>query len=535
MEGYSKPITYKSTRGAQSNMRFEEVVLEGLATDGGLFVPECIPTFTIQEIEDMRGLSYVNLAYIVLSKFISDEDIPTMKLKEIVRKSFETFRSKDVTPSIKLSNYWVLELFHGPTFAFKDVALQFLGNLFEYFLENGNIQKSLTILGATSGDTGSAAIYGLRGKKNVNCFMMYPTGKVTEIQEKQMTVVLDSNVHCISLDNANFDDCQNIVKKAFKDVEFNKKVKLGAVNSINWARVLAQITYYFYCYLRVTDNRKDKKHHPHINFVVPTGNFGDILAGYYAKRMGLPVGKLVIATNANDVLHRFMSTGHYTKVDAEPTIAPSMDISISSNFERYLLYLADENPDTLKSWMDVFEKTGELAISKEILKKARDDFDSYASSKDEIVCCMRETYDKDDKYLLCPHTATAAIAVKKLKLPSETTVVLATAHPAKFEEAIDLALTDGREIPKRPKELNDLFGKKTKTNHLPNDDKNVKNFMLSKLYSWSILKPTNLLFGFVTIGTIVAVKLQRDGNLKQFLDLKKIDLKLFDIKKFMKF
>jgi len=230
-----------------------------------------------------------------------------------------------------------------------------------------------------------------------------------------------------------------------------------------------------------------------------------------------------------------MQTGHYTKVDAEPTIAPSMDISISSNFERYLLYLADENPDTLKSWMDVFEKTGELAISKEILKKARDDFDSYASSKDEIVCCMRETYDKDDKYLLCPHTATAAIAVKKLKLPSETTVVLATAHPAKFEEAIDLALTDGREIPKRPKELNDLFGKKTKTNHLPNDDKNVKNFMLSKLYSWSILKPTNLLFGFVTIGTIVAVKLQRDGNLKQFLDLKKIDLKLFDIKKFMKF
>lgn len=524
-------ITYKSTRGAQCNMRFEEVVLEGLATDGGLFVPETIPTFTIAEIEEMRGLSYINLAYTVISKFISPDDIPTMELQEIIRKSFSTFRTDEVTPSIKFPNYWVLELFHGPTFAFKDVALQFLGNLFEYFLENGKIQKSLTILGATSGDTGSAAIYGLRGKKNVNCFMMYPTGKVTEIQEKQMTVILDNNVHCISVDNANFDDCQNIVKRAFKDVEFNKKVKLGAVNSINWARVLAQITYYFYCYLRVTDDRKDKKHQPNINFAVPTGNFGDILAGYYAKRMGLPVGKLVIATNANDVLHRFMKTGHYTKEDAEQTIAPSMDISVSSNFERYLLYLANDEADTLKNWMKVFEETGELALSKDILNKARSDFDSYSSSEDEIVTCMRETFTKDN-YLLCPHTATAAIAVKKLNLPSETTVILATAHPAKFEEAINLALTDGLQIPDRPKELNELFGKKTKTAHLANDDKKVKNFMLSKLNlnSWSILKPFNLLFG-ITLGAIVAVKLQRDGNFKQFFDLKKLDLKNFDLKK----
>ena len=517
------PITYKSTRGGQSNMRFEQVVLGGLANDKGLFVPETIPTFSIDDIEGMRNLSYVDLAYNVISKYVLPEDIPSKNLKDIVNKSFSTFRSKEVTPSLKLEQYWVLELFHGPTFAFKDVALQFLGNVFEYFLEHGNIQKSITILGATSGDTGSAAIYGLRGKKNVNCFIMYPTGKVTDIQERQMTVILDKNVHCISVDNANFDDCQDIVKAAFQDVKFRDQVKLGAINSINWARVLAQITYYFYCYLRVTDGRNDR---PEINFVVPTGNFGDILAGYYAKRMGLPIGKLVIATNANDVLHRFIETGHYTKEDAEPTIAPSMDISISSNFERYLLYLADGDTATLKQWMDIFEKTGEVAIgTKDILKKARADFASYASSKEEIVKCMRETYDAE-QYLLCPHTATAAIAVKKLKLKADTTVILATAHPAKFEEAISLALTDGRQVPERPKELNALYSQKTNTNHLPKDLNKVQSFILSKLnHSLSLFRPSNYFLGVGVVAAtlIAAFGIQRNGGanfLKNFKFIK---------------
>ena len=520
------PITYQSTRGGQTNMRFEQVVLGGLADDRGLFVPEIIPTFSIDEIESMRDLSYTDLAYNVISKFVHPEDIPAKTLKEIINKSFSTFRSKEVTPSLKLKQYWVLELFHGPTFAFKDVALQFLGNVFEYFLEHGNIQKSITILGATSGDTGSAAIYGLRGKKNVNCFIMYPTGKVTEIQEKQMTVILDKNVHCISVDNANFDDCQDIVKAAFQDVKFREQVKLGAINSINWARVLAQITYYFYCYLRVTDGKSAK---PLINFVVPTGNFGDILAGYYAKRMGLPIGKLVIATNSNDVLHRFIETGHYTKEDAEPTIAPSMDISISSNFERYLLYLADGDTSTLKQWMEVFEKTGEVAIgTKDVLKKARSDFASYASSKDEIVKCMRETFDNEN-YLLCPHTATAAIAVKKLKLNAESTVILATAHPAKFEEAIGLALTGDRKVPDRPKELNALFSQKTNTNHLPKDLKKVQSFILSKLSSsLTVFKPSYFVGVGFTVALIAAFSFQRSGSAATFF-------KTFDPKKFIKF
>jgi len=267
-----------------------------------------------------------------------------------------------------------MELFHGPTFAFKDVALQFLGNVFEFFLKRGNIQKEITILGATSGDTGSAAIHGLRGKTNVNCFILYPKGKVTDIQERQMTSILDSNVHCIHLDT-DFDGCQKIVKDAFNDTTFRNDVKLGAINSINWARILAQITYYFYAWLRVTDDYEDSAYLPKINFVVPTGNFGDILAGYYAKQMGLPVDKLVVATNQNDVLHRFLKTGTYRRDLSVVTLAPSMDISVSSNFERYLFYLAG-NTTILTQWMNDFESTGSITVPKKAYKKAISEFTS---------------------------------------------------------------------------------------------------------------------------------------------------------------
>eukprot|EP01038_Epipyxis_sp_PR26KG_P017125 gene17125-23570_t len=284
-------ICYKSTRGRQSNLTFEQVVLGGLAT-------EEIPSFDATEIERMRGMSYSDLSYEIISKYVGPDMIPAVELRNIISKSFSCFRSKEVTPSIKLAEFWVLELFHGPTFAFKDVALQFLGNIFEFFLKRGSIQNSITILGATSGDTGSAAIHGLRGKENVNCFIMFPMGKVTEIQERQMTTIPDQNVQCISL-KGDFDDAQSIVKAAFADIVFRDEVNLGAINSINWARVLAQTTYYFYSYLRITDGM-DKSKLPPINYAVPTGNFGDILAGYYAKRMGLPIDKLVICTNEND-------------------------------------------------------------------------------------------------------------------------------------------------------------------------------------------------------------------------------------------
>ena len=495
------PILYRSTRGKQNGLRFEDVVLGGLATDKGLFVPEKIPIMTMEEIEKMRGMSYVDLAYTVISRYVGPEDVPADKLKDIVQRSFATFRTPEVTPVVKLSDVWVLELFHGPTFAFKDVALQFLGNLFEHFLTNGAIQDRITILGATSGDTGSAAIHGLRGKKNVNCFIMYPKGKVTEVQERQMTTIPDKNVHCISIDG-NFDDCQAIVKAAFADATFRDEVKLGAINSINWARVLAQITYYFYSWLRVTDANPAKAHISKLNYAVPTGNFGDILAGYYAKRMGLPVDRLVVCANENDVLHRFLQTGVYRKADATLTIAPSMDISISSNFERYLYYLAGGSAETLASWMDVFESTGEVAIPAKLLEIARGELMSYSSSKQDIIDAMRDVFDKE-KYLVCPHTATAVVAAQRLNLRTLRTVLLATAHPAKFEEAVQLALTDGRVIPARPKILNDLFRMRTRTSHVQGSLKEVEAFVRDKLKA-PVAGGRSLLSALATLSTIAA-------------------------------
>ncbi|TQS32888.1 hypothetical protein Golomagni_06783, partial [Golovinomyces magnicellulatus] len=368
---------YLSTRGEDAGFSFEEAVLKGLASDGGLFIPEQIPE--AKNWESWKDLSFVDLAYEVLSLYISSSEIPAADLKDIIRRSYSTFRSPDTTPLVHLQdNHYLLELFHGPTFAFKDVALQFLGNLFEYFLVRKNEGKTgkdrhhLTVIGATSGDTGSAAIYGLRGKKDVSVFIMFPTGRVSPIQELQMTTVPDKNVHNLSV-GGTFDDCQDILKVLFADKDINSTLNLGAVNSINWARILAQIVYYFSAYFsfRKQLGLKDSEPTPaDLEFVVPTGNFGDILAGYYAKRMGLPVSRLVVATNENDILQRFWATGRYEKSSApaptasassaqtEPaqgssdgaqqggvraTLSPAMDILVSSNFERLLWYIAYES------------------------------------------------------------------------------------------------------------------------------------------------------------------------------------------------
>lgn len=490
-------IKYRSTRGKQNGMSFEQVVLGGLATDKGLFVPETIPTMSMSEIEQLRGMSYSEMAYEVISKFVKPEDVATDSLKDIINRSFATFRDKEVTPCMKMKDMWMLELFHGPTFAFKDVALQFLGNLFEYFLLRGRIQSRITILGATSGDTGSAAIHGLRGKKNVNCFITYPKGKVTEIQERQMTTIPDENVSCINVEG-NFDDCQAIVKAAFADASFREEVNLGAINSINWARVLAQITYYFYSWLRVTD-KGDRK--AAVNFAVPTGNFGDILAGYFAKRMGLPVDKLVVCTNQNDVLHRFLQDGKMTRLAAQMTIAPSMDISVSSNFERYLFYLSGENAETLASWMSSFESTGKMEVPKKLLTVARSEFLSYASDEKLIVKTMTEMWN-DEGYLICPHTATAVAGIKALQLPGNTTICLATAHPAKFEEAVNIALKKSS-IPPRPKELEVLFSLPIRTYALPNSLSRVQGFVRKKLGSGSWM--SSMVPILITVAAIAAI------------------------------
>ena len=468
----------------------------------------------------------------MICKFVKDDEVPKKILTEIVHKSCGAFRSEEVTPLVKVDGHYVLvstkrecrnahiskqylmdfacassssdphsipvcnqqqhkflaqqsfspfrffivcvcffsqELFHGPTFAFKDVALQMLGNFFEYFLSTGSNNGRLAVLGATSGDTGSAAIYGLRGKKGVDCIILYPTGRVSEIQERQMTTVPDDNIHCVSVDGT-FDDCQDIVKASFNDKEFRDSVKLGAVNSINWCRVLAQTTYYFWSYFRVTDAEKNVEK---VNYSVPTGNFGDILAGYYAKRMGLPVGDLIVATNENDILHRFFSQGTYHREDIQETISPSMDICVSSNFERYLYHLAGDDATTLASWMGAFESTGKLTITGKKLDEARVDFKSAKADTANTLETI-EQYHTNYGYMLCPHSAVAVSAIHQLNMANSATVCLATAHFAKFGDACSMAVNP---LPAIPRELSRLWKLNIRSSNCPNDVKVVQAFM----------------------------------------------------------
>ena len=362
------------------------------------------------------------------------------------------------------------ELFHGPTFAFKDVALQMLGNFFEYFLETGSNGGRLAVLGATSGDTGSAAIYGLRGRKGVDCIILFPNGRVSPIQERQMTTVPDENIHCVAVEGT-FDDCQDIVKASFNDPAFRDRVKLGAVNSINWCRVLAQTTYYFWSYFRVTESHPDVKA---VNFSVPTGNFGDILAGFYAKQMGLPIGKLVVATNENDILHRFFSKGEYHRLNIAKTISPSMDICVSSNFERYLYHLAGNDAAVLKEWMTGFEKTRKLTLTGPTLKKAQADFLSARADTAMTLATIKE-YNTKHKYVLCPHSAVGVSAIGQLGMINTATVALATAHDGKFPLAVKMAIDP---LPPPPKQLAELSTLPTRRSELPNDLQTVQNFMI---------------------------------------------------------
>ena len=348
-----------------------------------------------------------------------------------------------------------------------------LGNFFEYFLETGSNDGRLAVLGATSGDTGSAAIYGLRGKKGVDCVILYPKGRVSEIQERQMTTVPDSNIHCVAVDGT-FDDCQDIVKASFNNKEFRERVHLGAVNSINWCRVLAQTTYYFWSYLRVTDKHPDAKV---VNFSVPTGNFGDILAGYYAKKMGLPVGRLIVATNENDILHRFFTKGEYHRYDINKTISPSMDICVSSNFERYLYHLAGDDATTLAGWMKNFESTGKLTITGKQLEQAKKDFSS-ARADTAMTLEVIKKYNDEYGYVLCPHSAVGVSAVHQVKEVNMHTVALATAHEGKFPDACRRAVDP---LPTPPPELSRLWKLKTRSSSCPNDAAVVQAFVQKRI------------------------------------------------------
>ncbi|KAF2496156.1 threonine synthase-like protein [Lophium mytilinum] len=501
MASHTASQRYLSTRGGSYDLSFEEAVLKGLASDGGLFIPEEIPSLPANWASAWKDLSFEELAFNIFSLFISPTEIPSADLKELIRRSYSTFRTSDVTPIVTLDEekkIHLLELFHGPTFAFKDVALQFLGNLFEYFLvrrnqgKTGRDREHLTVIGATSGDTGSAAIYGLRGKKDVSVFIMHPQGKVSPIQEAQMTTVMDANVHNLAVDGT-FDDCQDFVKALFADPIINKTHRLAAVNSINWARILAQITYYFHSYFALIRSPSFVSGAT-IRYVVPTGNFGDILAGYFAKQMGLPAERLVIATNANDILHRFWQTGKYEKKPVhgaaasggvpedgalahedgvKETLSPAMDILVSSNFERLLWYLAynvytsPSSPvstrrstagEHVRNWLAELKTKGGFSVDEKILRAASADFESERVSDEETLATITSIYSAVSPaisqtsasgttgkgYILDPHSAigiTASLrSVQRNPPPTTHHISLATAHPAKFSKAVEMAL-----------------------------------------------------------------------------------------------
>lgn len=425
-------MKYISTRGQVQEIGFIDAVLMGLADDGGLLVPKQIPQVSADTLAKWQQLSYPELALELFSLFIEDE-IPHEDLKKLVDDSYATFRDKQVTPVHKLNKrLHVLELFHGPTFAFKDIALQFLGNLYSYISRQRD--SIIHILGATSGDTGASAIEGVRGKEGIKICILHPHGKVSKVQELQMTTVDDANVLNLSVEG-NFDDCQRIIKELFADVDFKHRYHLRAINSINIARILAQTVYYFYAYFQLA-NQGDTAA-AKVNFSVPTGNFGDIFAGYLAKRMGLPVHKLILATNENNILERFVSTGVYQPGDFRMTYSPSMDIQVASNFERYLYYLHGEDSAAVSSLMDGFKREGKVELSGEVLAQVQRDFAAYQVENDDCLAVIGKYHDDFD-YLLDPHTACGVAAAEELTDAGEVTVALSTAHPGKFNEAIEL-------------------------------------------------------------------------------------------------
>lgn len=423
-------MKYISTRGQVAPVGFIDAVLMGLADDGGLLVPERIPQVSEDVLRTWQSLSYPELALEVFSLYIGDE-IPRPELKQLVEASYATFRHREVTPVRRITEqFHILELFHGPTFAFKDVALQFLGNLYAYISRRtGSV---IHILGATSGDTGASAIEGVRGKEGIRICILHPEGKVSKVQELQMTTVDDANVLNLAV-QGNFDDCQRIIKDLFAEVEFKHRYSLRAINSINIARILAQVVYYFYAYFRLRDQGAAGA----VNFSVPTGNFGDIFAGYMAKRMGLPVGKLILATNENDILARFVEGGVYQPGQFKMTYSPSMDIQVASNFERYLYYLNDEQAEPTAQKMAEFKSAGQIRVSPQQLQQVQADFAAYSVSNGECLEEIRRVY-RDGGYLIDPHTACGVAAYRRCAADHEPTVVLSTAHPAKFGEAIEL-------------------------------------------------------------------------------------------------
>ena len=422
-------MDYISTRGEAPALGFCDALLAGLARDGGLYVPREWPALTKKEIRAFRGKSYQDVAFAVLSPFTNGE-IPADVFRSMIDDAYATFRHPAVTPLVQTGpNSFVIELFHGTTLAFKDVAMQLLARLMDYALEKRG--QRATIVGATSGDTGGAAIDAFAGRDRTDIFILFPHGKVSPVQQRQMTTSTATNVHALAV-KGNFDDCQNLVKAMFNDAAFRDKVKLSGVNSINWARIMAQVVYYFTT--AVALGGPDRK----VSFTVPTGNFGDIFAGYVAKRMGLPIERLVIATNENDILARTLKTGRYEMRSVKATTSPSMDIQISSNFERLLFEANGRDASKVRAAMESLKQSNGFSVGEEAVKFIRKDFRAGRASEKQVAETIRKTL-ADTGYLLDPHTAIGVFVAEKNERPSSPMVTLATAHPAKFPAAVKSA------------------------------------------------------------------------------------------------
>ena len=457
-------MRYVSTRGEAPTLGFSDTVLAGLARDGGLYVPETWPHFSPAELKSMRGLSYADLAIRVLTPFLGGEIAPAVFAK-LVREAYATFRHDAVCPLVQTApNTFVLELFHGPTLAFKDVAMQLLGRLMDHVLSERG--ERATIVGATSGDTGGAAIEAFAGRERTDIVILFPNGRVSPVQQRQMTTSTAANVHALAIEG-NFDDCQGLLKDMFNDHAFRDAVSLSGVNSINWARIMAQIVYYFSSALSL--GAPDRP----VSFTVPTGNFGDIFAGYAAKRMGLPIERLVIATNDNDILARTLSSGEYRMKGVVATTSPSMDIQVSSNFERLLFEVSQREAGTVRRYMNSLKQSGAFTIETDGLARIRAEFDAGRATQDEVAETIRSTLARSN-YLLDPHTASGVHVAALQSASSTPMIVLGTAHPAKFPAAVEAA---SGIYPALPSWLADLMNSEEKYAVLPSDLKMVEDYV----------------------------------------------------------
>ncbi len=457
-------MNYFSTRDKKLKFNFKEIFLRGLAPDGGLFLPSDVKKYSALEIKNLSQLSYIDLATEIILNFCESE-IKKTKLKSLIEKAYKNFESKEVVNLKKIGDVNLLELYNGPTLAFKDIAMQVIGNMYDEL--NVAEQKIVNVVVATSGDTGSAAISALNDRKNINLFVLHPNNKISNIQRKIMTTIGSSNVFNVAI-KGTFDDCQKIVKEMFSENLFREKINMSGVNSINWARIICQIVYYFYAAFKFPDKK--------INFSVPTGNFGDIYAGYLAKKMGLPMGMLIAATNKNDILHRVINTGEYKPSLVKPSLSPSMDIQVSSNFERLLYDIVSHDDKKVLSLMENLKSKGSFKLDKEEVKKIQKDFCAFSVSDNETLKIIKE-FENKNGFVFDPHTATAVMGSIKIKNNLDT-VVLGTAHPYKFLETIKQAT--GKEV-MPPKYFLNILDKKEKYDILENKVLDVKNYILGKV------------------------------------------------------